>query len=148
MFQDDKILERAIEKYKKRADQLLDEARVELDSGDVLQAGEKIWGLFSAIINLVSLRVNRQEATSISAKRYVLTSIIPRLLREEVIESINENLSKIECRSLGKLFERLNGIHRNFYGGGKNYDFSFLKRNIEVSISIAEKLITMFNFDK
>ncbi len=141
MFWNNEDLQRQIDRYRDRALQLLDETKEELNTGNILQAGEKLWGAYSAIINCISLRNIRREATSIGAKRHVLTSVIPNLLRDDTRKVIDEALLKIECRSLGKLFERLSGIHRNFYGGGKVYDQSFLVDTIKVSIIVAEKII-------
>lgn len=102
-------------------------------SGDYVQAGEKIWGALSALINSrSSIDVKRVEDKKI---RFI--SLFSTYSR--VTPSLFPKIRALGFRNEEEVFDSIFGLHKFFYGGA-NYTTAQLSPRIPFFISLLEKL--------
>ena len=118
LMSDEEPVERA-EKYLKGAEELVEEARRELEEGDLRQASEKIWGACALAIKAHAL-----------AKRGVMLESHRDLweYKNEVAKELGEWVRAV--------FRQADSMHKNFYENVAT------REDVEDTLREVEKLVT------
>lgn len=120
--------------YNQRFHLHLNNANICYNNGDYIQAGEKIWGALSALINSRSPReirnVNRK-------KRYFLN-----LLRLYIAANplFSGQMRQFGFRRNEDLWHAIYGLHEFFYGGGRSHSNHYLSGIIPFLIQLLNNL--------
>lgn len=102
--------------YVERLNRHLSGAKTHHASGDYVQAGEKVWGALSALVNT---RSNR-ELKRAEDKKPLFSSMVNKLCG--VDSTIKSEMRQLGFRDGDEVFDAINGLHRFFYGGSNLSD--------------------------
>jgi hypothetical protein len=101
---------------------------------DYVQAGEKIWGALSALINsrvFVEIKgVNEKESSFLR---------LFSAYRSRTTTNVSSQMRGLGFRTDKEIFDSIYGLHKFFYGGS-NYTNSVLSQIIPFLISLIEQL--------
>jgi hypothetical protein len=101
--------------------------------GDYVQAGEKIWGAVSALVNS---RFST-EVYSVKDKKQRFLALLNCYLHDNPL--VWNTIYQLGFRRLDEIFHSVYGLHKFFYGG-TNYPEPFLKQIIPFLIQLIQKL--------
>lgn len=119
--------------YAQRVKEHLSHAKTLCASGDYVQAGEKIWGALSALVNTHSCR----DVKRVEDKKICFISLFSTYNR--VTPSLYPNMRALGFRNEEEVFDSIFGLHKFFYGGA-NYTSAQLSTMLPFFISLLENL--------
>lgn len=107
--------------YAQRVQEHLSHATSLCRNGDFVQAGEKIWGALSALINSKWFR----DVKSVEDKRSCFISLFSRY--NAVTPSLYPKMHVLSLRNGDEIFDVIFGLHKFFYGGAYYSDAQLKK---------------------
>jgi len=119
--------------YAIRLQEHLAHAKTLSNKGDYVQAGEKIWGALSALVN--SRLIPEAKAVDHKKKRF-LSLFNSYLMRTPNLRS---QMRQLGLKNDDEVFHAIYGLHKFFYGGA-NYNNQYLSKIVPFLISLIEKL--------
>jgi hypothetical protein len=103
------------------------------NSGDYVQAGEKIWGALAALVNSKFT----SEVFSVTDKKRRFLALAYQYQRTH--PQLYASMHQIGFRRLEDVWYDIYGLHKFFYGGA-NYDNQFLSQLIPFLIQLMGSL--------
>jgi len=119
--------------YSLRLSEHLKSAESLLEAKDYVQAGEKVWGALTALVNS---RFD-PEAHGVDVKESRFRSLFVRY--EGVEPNLRKRMKQLNFRDVGELFKSIYSLHKYFYGG-TSYNATLISRNIEFFIQLITEL--------
>lgn len=119
--------------YTQRLSTHLKHASFLVAKGDYVQAGEKIWGALSALVNSrFSPEVYRVEDKK---RRFLI--LLNRYLQNN--PQVQKQMHQLGFRRTSDIFDVIYGLHKFFYGGA-SYSEDSLKQIIPFLIQLLQEL--------
>jgi hypothetical protein len=119
--------------YSKRLSEHVENAESLLKSGDYVQAGEKIWGALTALVNSRFPTETHDVLTKENRFRILI------LRYEERNPDLRTKMRELGFKNMEELFGSVYGLHKNFYGG-TNYNPLLVAKHIKFFIELIKEL--------
>jgi len=119
--------------YNQRLSEHLVHAESLLKSGDCVQAGEKVWGALTALVNSRF----QPETHEVSVKGSRFRALIHKY--QQTNPDLRMKMRELGFKEVGELFDSIYGLHKYFYGG-TSYNSRSVSGNIEFFIRIIKEL--------
>lgn len=119
--------------YQRRLEQHLSGAKTHRTNKDYVQAGEKVWGALSALVNTKS----NHELKSQLDKKPLFSGLVNKLRATD--STIRLEMNQLELRDGDEVFLAIYDLHRMFYGG-TDYSEAQVLPKIDLFIKVIEKL--------
>lgn len=121
--------------YEQRTTEHLKHARVLLATGDYVQAGEKIWGALSALVN--SKSADFKDVKGVEDKRYYFNRLFNSYNNRA--PTLYPKMRGLHFSDSDEIFDNIYGLHKFFYGGAI-YSDQQLKKYLPFFIELLENL--------
>jgi hypothetical protein len=119
--------------YSQRLSEHLEHAESLLKSGDYVQAGEKVWGALTALVNSRF----KLETHEVSVKESRFRGLVRTY--EQANPDLRKKMRQLGFMDVGDLFNSIFGLHKCFYGGTA-YNPRSVSVNIEFFIQLIKEL--------
>jgi hypothetical protein len=119
--------------YPQRLKEHLQSARTLCAGGDYVQAGEKVWGALSALVNCRSQYIRR----GVDDKKAAFMPLIGKHLRRN--PNVLVDMNRLGFKTSNDIFNTAFGLHEFFYGG-TSYSRQQLSSRVPFLIELFENL--------
>jgi hypothetical protein len=119
--------------YSQRLSEHIKNAESLLKSGDYVQAGEKVWGALTALINSRFPLETHEKSVKESRFRALVHKY------EQTNPDFRTKMRQLGFRDMGELFSSVFGLHKYFYGG-TSYNPQLVAKYIEFFIELIKEL--------
>lgn len=121
--------------YEQRKNEHLKHAKSLVATGDYVQAGEKVWGALSALVNChTSTTVDVKDVDN---KKIFFSVLVQRY--KQKTPSLGPKMRSLQLRDADEVFDAIFGLHKFFYGGA-NYSSGQLQKYLPFFIELLENL--------
>jgi len=103
-------------------------------NGDYIQAGEKIWGALSALINSRSPR----EIRNVNRKKNFFLNILRLYINAN--PGFTAIMRRSGFRNNDEVWSAIYGLHEFFYGGGRNFTTRYLSTIMPFFIQLLQNI--------
>jgi hypothetical protein len=122
--------------YNKRFNEHISHAKILNQNGDYVQAGEKVWGALSALVNARS----PVEFKSPNDKKAFFVGLLNQYLQHNPVPK--QQMRQLGFRNSTDVFYAAYGLHKFFYGGTL-YTDKTLSTRIPFLIGVIENLLNI-----
>ena len=119
--------------YSRRLKEHLDSAKMLCGKNDYVQAGEKVWGALSALVNALA----KPERRAVDQKQ----SFFEPLVRKHLAKAphLKSRMLNLKLANATEIFLAVYGLHKFFYGG-QDYSNQHVSQRIPFFIELLEHL--------